>query len=324
MSLEGILSGDIGGLTELTSLDFSFNKGLTGSLSPRLGDLQKLNILILSGCSFTGNIPDELGNLADLSFLFLDGNQLTGTIPDSLGSVQTLEVLRLDRNDLSDKVPSNLSNLTNINELTLAHNNFTGPIPDLSLMNSLNYVVMEFGSLEGRVPEKLFSFSQIQQVKLRNNMFNGSFSFGDSFGSQLSLVDLENNQITSVTLNSSYRNSLILVGNPVCTALPNTSVCQPQQQSTRPYSTSLVQCGGKSCPADQKLSPQNCECAYPYEGTMYFRAPSFRDLSSVTLFHSIEMSLWVQLNLTPGSVFLQNPFFNTDNYLQEEEQQHEK
>ncbi|TXG58059.1 hypothetical protein EZV62_015888 [Acer yangbiense] len=311
--------------SRVTALDFSFNKGLTGSLSPRLGDLQKLSVLILAGCSFTGNIPDELGNLADLSFLalnsnnfsgriptslgklskfhfnknqlsgsispqlfsydmvlihvFLDGNQLTGTIPDSLGSVQTLEVLRLDRNDLSDKVPSNLNNLTNLNELNLAHNNFTGPIPDLSLMNSLNYVdlsnnsfdpseapiwfstlpslttlVMEFGSLEGRVPEKLFSFSQIQQVKLRNNMFNGSFSFGDSFGSQLSLVDLENNQITSVTLSSSYTNSLM--------------------------------------------------------------APSFRDLSSVTLFHSIEMSLWVQLNLTPGSVFLQNPFFNTDDYLQ--------
>ncbi|KAK3227112.1 hypothetical protein Dsin_006974 [Dipteronia sinensis] len=384
--LEGILSGNIGGLTELIALDFSFNKGLTGSLSPRLGDLQKLNVLILAGCSFTGNIPDELGNLADLSFLALnsnnfsgrippslgklsklywldladnqltgsipvststspgldllknakhfhfnknqlsgtispqlfsydmelihvlfDGNQLTGTIPDSLGTVQTLEVLRLDRNDLSEEVPSNLNNLTNINELNLAHNNFTGSIPDLSQLTSLNYVdlsnnsfdpseapiwfstlpslttlVMEFGSLEGHVPEKLFSFSQIQQVKLRNNMFNGSLSFGHSFGSQLQLVDLENNQITSTTLNSSYTNTLILTGNPVCKALPNTNYCQPQPQSTKPYSTSLAQCGGKSCPADQKLSPQNCECAYPYEGTMYFRAPSFRDLSNVS------------------------------------------
>ncbi|KAK1562176.1 hypothetical protein Q3G72_007468 [Acer saccharum] len=355
MSLEGKLSGDIGGLTELISLDLSFNKGLTGSLSSRIGDLQKLSILILAGCSFTGNIPDEVGNLEELSFLamnsnnfsgrippslgklsklywldladnqltgsipvststspgldqlkhakhlLLDGNQLTGTIPNSLGSVQTLEVLRLDRNDLSDKVPSNLNNLTNINELNLAHNNFTGPIPDLSLMDSLNYVVMEFGSLEGRVPEKLFSFSQIQQVKLRNNMFNGSFSFGDSFGSQLSLVDLENNQVTSVTLSSSYTNSLILVGNPVCTALPNTNYCQLQQQPTKPYSTSLSHCGSKSCPDDQKLSPQSCECAYPHEGTIYFRGPSFRALTDVDLFHSLEMSLWVGLKLTPDA-----------------------
>jgi hypothetical protein len=28
------------------------------------------------------------------------------------------------------------------------------------------------------------------------------------------------------------------------------------------------------------------------------------------------MSLWGKLGLTPGSVFLQNPFFNVDDYLQ--------
>ncbi|KAL5741965.1 hypothetical protein ACOSP7_028697 [Xanthoceras sorbifolium] len=421
MGLEGNLSGDIGGLTELRSLDLSFNRGLTGFLSPRLGDLQKLSNLILAGCGFTGNIPDELGNLANLYFLALnsnnlsgrippslgklsklywldvadnqltgsipvstsispgldllknakhfhfnknllsgtipaqlfssdmvlihvlfDVNQFTGTIPDTIGSVQTLEVLRLDRNDLTGEVPSSLNNLTNINELNLAHNNFAGPIPDLSQMSSLNYVdlsnnsfdpseapiwfstlpslttlVMEYGSLLGHVPQKVFNFSQIQQVKLKNNMFNGSLSLGDSISPQLQLVDLENNQITSLTLSSAYINTLILIGNPVCTtALANTSYCHPQQQSTKPYNTSLATCGNKSCPADQKLSPQNCECAYPYEGTMYFRGPSFRELSNDNLFHSLEMSLWVQLNLTPGSVFLQNPFFNTDDYLQ--------
>ncbi|KAK1550852.1 hypothetical protein Q3G72_025963 [Acer saccharum] len=120
-------------------------------------------------------------------------------------------------------------------------------------------------------------------------MFNGSLSFGDSFGSQLQLVDLENNQITSATLSSSYTNTLILVGNPVCTALPNTNYCQLQQQSTKPYSTSLSRCGSKSCPADQKLCPQSCKCAYPYEGTIYFRGPSFRALTDVKLFHSLEV-----------------------------------
>uniref|UniRef100_A0A6N2K7Q3 Uncharacterized protein n=1 Tax=Salix viminalis TaxID=40686 RepID=A0A6N2K7Q3_SALVM len=70
------------------------------------------------------------------------------------------------------------------------------------------------------------------------------------------------------------------------------------------------------CPIEQKLSPQSCECAYPYEGSLYFRAPSFRELSNENTFHSLEMSLWDELGLTPGSVFLQNPFFNVDDYLQ--------
>ncbi|PPD72425.1 hypothetical protein GOBAR_DD30671 [Gossypium barbadense] len=421
MGLKGKLSGDIGGLTELRSLDLSFNRDLTGSLSPRLGDLEKLNILILAGCGFTGNIPEELGNLAELSFLALnsnnftgkippslgklsklywldladnqlvgaipvstptspgldlllkakhfhfnknklsgtippklfssemvlihilfDGNQLTGNIPSTLGHVQTLEVLRLDRNALWGEVPSNLNNLTNINDLNLAHNNLTGPLPDLTSMNTLNYVdlsnnsfdpteapvwfstlsslttlVIEHGSLRGPVPEKLFSFPQIQQVKLRNNAFNGTLNLGDSVGTQLQLVDLQNNQISSITLGSGYSNTLILIGNPVCTtAISNTNFCQIQQQNTKPYSTSLANCGSKSCPIDQKLSPQSCECAYPFEGTLYFRGPMFRELSNVNMFHSLEMSLWVKLGLTPGSVFLQNPFFNVDDYLQ--------
>ena len=100
------------------------------------------------------------------------------------------------------------------------------------------------------------------------------------------------------------------------TALSNTNYCQLQQQTTKPYSTSLANCGSKLCPLDQKLSPQSCECDYPYEGTLYFRGPFFRELSNANMFHSLEMSLWVKLGLTPGSVSLQNPFFNNDDYLQ--------
>ncbi|KAI4324569.1 hypothetical protein MLD38_030047 [Melastoma candidum] len=422
MGINGQLGGDIGGLAELRSLDLSFNKGLTGPLSPQLGNLKKLNILILAGCRFSGRIPDELGNLGELSFLALnsnnftgnippslgklsklywldladnqitgpipvstgtspgldlllkanhfhfnknqlsgpipetlfnsdmalihvlfDGNQLNGSIPSSLGLVQKLEVLRLDRNLLSGKVPNNLNNLTNLSELNLADNGLTGPLPDLANLNSLNYVdlsnnsfapavapawfstlpslttlVIEFGPLQGEVPQKLFGFPELQQVKLRNNNLNGTLNMGDNISPQLQLVDLLNNDVSSLTLGSpGYTNTLILIGNPVCTTqLSNTNYCQTQQQTPKPYSTSLATCGAPSCPLDQKVNPQSCECAFPYEGTLYFRAPKFRELSNVTLFHMLEMNLWTKLNLTPGSVSLQNPFFNIDDYLQ--------
>ncbi|KAH1053245.1 hypothetical protein GLYMA_08G266100v4 [Glycine max] len=422
MGLKGKLTGDIGQLTELRSLDLSFNRDLTGPLSPQLGDLSNLNILILAGCSFSGNIPDDLGKLSELSFLALnsnnftgkippslgnlsklywldladnqltgpipvstsntpgldlllkakhfhfnknhlsgsippklfssemilihilfDGNNLSGTIPSTLVLVKSVEVLRLDRNFLTGEVPSDINNLTNINELNLAHNKFIGPLPDLTGMDTLNYVdlsnnsfdpsdaptwfttlpslttlIMEFGSLQGPLPSKLFDIPQIQQVKLRNNALNNTFDMGDNICPQLQLVDLQENEISSVTFRAQYKNTLILIGNPVCSgsALSNTNYCQLQQQAKQPYSTSLANCGGKSCPPDQKLSPQSCECAYPYVGTLYFRGPSFRELSSVNTFHSLEMSLWVKLGLTPGSVSLQNPFFNSDDYLQ--------
>ncbi|KAI3437451.1 Protein kinase domain-containing protein [Psidium guajava] len=418
MNIEGSLTGDIGGLTELRSLDLSFNKDLTGSLTPRLGDLSKLDTLILAGCGFTGNIPDELGKLSQLTFLALnnnkftgtipaslgtlsqlhwldlaenqltgpiplsdgstpgldlllnakhfhfnknqlsgpipwklfsanmslihvlfDGNQFNGSIPASLGLVQTLEVLRLDRNSFSGEVPSNISKLDKVNELNLAFNRLNGSFPDFSNMSSLSSVdlsnnsfnptnvpdwfstlpslttlVVEYGPLLGTLPEGIFSKSQIQQVKLRNNALTGALNMSNHISPQLQLVDLQYNRISSV-MPFSYANTLMLLGNPVCnTSLVNTNYCLPQQ-SVKSYSTNVTICGTKSCRRDQKLSPHSCSCAFPYEGTIYFRGPSFKEIN-VNLFRELEQSLWMKLDLAPGSVFIDNPFFNTDDYLQ--------
>ncbi|KAL6527081.1 hypothetical protein OROGR_016171 [Orobanche gracilis] len=453
MGLTGKMSGDIGGLTELISLDLSFNPDLTGPLSPRLGDLQNLTTLILAGCGFSNNIPSELGNLSELTFLALNSNNLTGDIPPSLGKlsklywldladnqlrgqipvsstfspgldqlkkakhfhfnknqlsgeipsqlfdsdmslihvlfdgnrlegsipstitlVQTLEVLRLDRNSLKGIVPSNLNNLTDIIELwkfgsqyvvwfvtklnwnelpqlcaggemvllenmfakevlplykhvkfgnmhgnwDLSNNSFKqSKAPDwFSTLPSLTTLVIEYGPLEGTVPSEIFSLPQIQEVKLRNNAFGNKLDMSGNINQQLQFVDLENNDVSSVTIGSEYKSTLLLIGNPVCSAsLENTVYCQIQQAG-KPYSTSLENCASQICTDDQKLNPQSCDCAYPYEGTLYFRAPSFRDISNASLFHSLEMSLWLKLGLSPGSVSLQNPFFNGDDYLQ--------
>ncbi|KEH20271.1 putative protein kinase RLK-Pelle-LRR-VIII-1 family [Medicago truncatula] len=140
----------------------------------------------------------------------------------------------------------------------------------------------------------------------------------DSIYPRLKLVDLQENRISTVIIGEHYKNTLILIGNPVCsTGLSNANYCNLRQQLKQPYSISLANCGGiLSCPLDQKLSPQSCACAYPYQGMLYVRGPLFRELSNITIFHSLEKSLWEKLGLTPGSVSLQNPFFNGDDYLQ--------
>lgn len=421
MGLKGTLSGDIGQLTELQSLDLSFNSDLRGPLTPDIENLKQLTTLILAGCSFSGNIPAEVGNLPKLSYialnsnkfsgsipaslgnlnelywldlgdnqltgtipvsnkkapgldqllhtkhfhfnknklsgpipdklfstnmslihLLLDGNQLTGEIPESLGLVQSLEVLRLDKNYLTGAVPS-INNLSKVSELNLANNKLTGTVPDLSGMDSLNYVdlsnntfdpseapewlsklqsltalVIESGGLQGEVPQNLFSIPGLQQVILNDNKFNGTLTLGDSISPQLQVVNFQNNDLTSITLGANYNNTLILVGNPVCSAqLSDMLYCRSQQQRvSAPYSTSTAKCGPVSCPPDQSLSPQTCGCAYPYQGLIVFRAPFFRDLTNTTVFQLLEMSLWTKLSLTPGSVFIQNPVFNTDSYLE--------
>lgn len=422
MGIKGTLSGDIGQLKELQSLDLSFNNELGGPLSPNIGNLKQLTTLILAGCNFNGNIPSELGNLALLSFLALnsnkftgkiptslgglsnlywldladnqlsgtlpvstnkdpgldqllhtkhfhfnknklsgnipeklfstnmslihllfDGNQFTGNIPASLGLVQTLEVMRLDKNFLSGLVPTNINNLTQITELNLANNKLSGPLPDLSGMTLLNYVdlsnnsfdpsetpvwfselssltvlIIESGGIHGNVPEKLFSFPQLEQVILDSNQFNGTLTMGDTISEQLQIVDFRNNFLSSFTVTSKYNKSLMLIGNPVCaTQLSNTVYCRPpQRQGLAPYSTSITHCGEISCETGQSLSPQSCSCAYPYQGLMVFRAPRFRDVTNATLFQSLETSFWMKLGLTPGSVLLQNPMFDSDSYME--------
>jgi hypothetical protein len=103
----------------------------------------------------------------------------------------------------------------------------------------------------------------------------------------------------------------------VCERLPNTAYCNVTQRPlSAPYSTSLVKCYSGSCPAGQSLSPQSCLCAYPYQGVMYFRAPFFHDVTNDTAFQALESMLWTKLALTPGSVYLQDPFFNSDAYMQ--------
>ncbi|QHO28149.1 putative leucine-rich repeat receptor-like protein kinase [Arachis hypogaea] len=67
---------------------------------------------------------------------------------------------------------------------------------------------MEFGSLEGPLPSKLFSIPQIQQVKLRNNALNNTLDLGGNI-CPLQLVDLQDNQISSVILRSQYKNTLM-------------------------------------------------------------------------------------------------------------------
>ncbi|XP_022973188.1 probable leucine-rich repeat receptor-like protein kinase At5g49770 [Cucurbita maxima] len=421
IGLEGHLSGAIGDLTELTTLDLSFNKKLTGPLSPRLGDLRNLRSLILAACGFSGNIPEHLGNLTQLMSLALnsnkligpipptlgklsklvlldlmenklngplpvstsdshgldllhqaqhfhlsknklsgsippklfsadmklihivfDQNQFSGSIPQTLGLVNTLEVLRLDRNSLTGMVPSNLTKLRQIMHLNLAHNNLAGQLPNLTQMTSLCVVdlsnnsfdtsaapdwfsslpslttlIVEFGQLKGSVPETIFSLPQIQQIKLKYNLFDGTLSMGGNINEHLELVDLENNRITELAI-SGYNKTLMLGGNPACDVVHvlEENSCQISQLSPKPNFPSHVNCETRLCSTGEKNNPQSCECQCPYVGSLQFRGPSIRELSNDTLFLLLKDNLSEKLHLPIGSIVIQKAEFDSDDYLQ--------
>ncbi|CAD6270256.1 unnamed protein product [Miscanthus lutarioriparius] len=373
--LSGSLSGDIQSLSELQTLDFSYNKDLGGPLPATIGSLSNLENLILVGCSFSGEIPKELGQLSKLIFfhfginelsgtilsqifnshmklihLLLDNNNFTGSIPPTLGLLNTLEVLRFDNNyQLTGPVPSNINNLTKLAELHLENNQLTGPLPDLTGMSALSFVDMSNNSFNasdvpswfttlpsltslylenlrvtGQLPQDLFSLPAVQTLRLRGNRFNGTLTIGSDYSTQLQLIDLRDNQISQITVSGSqYNKQLILVGNPICSAGSNEKYCTPPGQSNQatppPYSTPK-NCSGlpPPCLSDQLLSP-SCVCAVPYRGTLFFRSPSFSDLSNGSYWGQLESGIkakFLSFSLPVDSVALHDPSVNSVNNLQ--------
>jgi len=131
-----------------------------------------------------------------------------------------------------------------------------------------------------------------------------------NISSQLRAVNLTNNQIIEADV-TSYSNSLILLGNPVC--FDNTSFCTLKQKQQVPYATNLGPCAAIPCPTDQSASPvtsQNCACTNPFQGLMIFRAPAFSDVTNPTMFQILESTLWLNLSLAPGSIALSNVEFS--------------
>eukprot|EP01018_Ginkgo_biloba_P022241 Gb_00418 [translate_table: standard] len=346
--LSGQIPPSLGNLAKLYWLDIADNN-IDGTLpvstanAPGLDKLTNAKHFHFNKNQLTGSIPSEIFNAnMHLIHVLFDSNFLTGGIPSTLDLVSTLEVVRLDRNLLEGPVPS-ISNLTKLSELHLSNNKLGGPVPDLSALQSLAYVdlsnnsfnaskapdwfttiqtlttlVMENGTLEGEIPSDLFSLPQIQTVNLRHNSFNVTLNMSTEISSQLQLVDLEFNEIPDAALGKSYTKTLLLLGNPVCesgSTLSPGKVCKPAPTDLS-YGTPLTKCEGTSCGSgDLKINPESCQCQVPFQGVLVFRSPAFSDLSNNSRFQSLESSLWSNLNLTPGSVYICCLRFDANDYL---------
>jgi len=121
------------------TLDMS-NKGYTGTIPAKIGDMKTLYILNLSGNKLTGTIPPEFGKLEALQDMILSGNELTGEIPtefgklnkeyDGVNDVNGFVRLELQDNKLTGGIPEEIFTLVEIYSLKLENNKLAGAIPD--------------------------------------------------------------------------------------------------------------------------------------------------------------------------------------------------
>ncbi|TXG57872.1 hypothetical protein EZV62_015701 [Acer yangbiense] len=90
------------------------SQNLSGTLSPSIGNLTNLQIVLLQNNNITGPIPSEIGRLSKLQTLDLSNNLFTGEIPSSLGRLRSLKYMRLNNNSLSRAIPMPLANMTQL------------------------------------------------------------------------------------------------------------------------------------------------------------------------------------------------------------------
>ncbi|GLT30801.1 hypothetical protein SLA2020_055880 [Shorea laevis] len=108
------------------------SQNLSGTLSPSIGNLTNLQIVLLQNNNITGPIPSELGRILMLRTLDLSSNSLSGDVPSSLGNLRSLQYMRLNNNTLSGAFPLTLANMTQLTFLDLSYNNLSGPVPRIA------------------------------------------------------------------------------------------------------------------------------------------------------------------------------------------------
>ncbi|XP_058183699.1 leucine-rich repeat receptor protein kinase HPCA1-like isoform X2 [Rhododendron vialii] len=204
MGLTGTLSGDIGSLSELRTLDLSYNTGLTGPIPASIGNLKKLTNLILVGSGFSSPIPGTIGSLQQLVILSLNSNSFSGPIPPQLGNLSNLYWLDLADNKLSGAIPVSdattpgLDMLTKAKHFHFGKNQLSGEIPSqlFSSKMTLIHVLFENNSLSGSIPSTLGLVQTLEVLRLDRNSLTGPVPSTLNNLVNVNELFLSNNQLT--------------------------------------------------------------------------------------------------------------------------------
>lgn len=157
----------------VVELDLSWN-GLTGSITPQIGELAHLRSLSLQVNGLGGSIPPEIGTLSNLMSIDLQSNDLSGRIPPEIATLDRLQTLWLSGNRLSGPIPPQLGNLRRLTSLSLTNNLLSGRIPrELGALERLGGLGLGNNRLEGGIPRDLSRLGELQFLELCGNILTG-------------------------------------------------------------------------------------------------------------------------------------------------------
>nr|XP_027082514.1 putative receptor-like protein kinase At3g47110 [Coffea arabica] len=189
--------------------------GLSGTISPHIGNLSFMKSIHLEENQFHGEIPQEVGHLFRLRFLNLSYNLLSGEIPVSLCNCSNMLSLTLTSNKLEGKVPIELSKLKKLENLYLSKNNLTGEIPSsLGNLSSLTTLFLAYNNLERNLPKEIGFLKNLHSLGVGVNQLSGRIP--------ASVYNIASLHVFSIPVNSFHGNLPTDVG----LTLPNLQVLQ--------------------------------------------------------------------------------------------------
>ncbi|KAL4559895.1 hypothetical protein LXL04_032041 [Taraxacum kok-saghyz] len=211
--------------TNMAKLDMSGNQ-MTGSIPDGIPNFFPfINHLNLSTNALSGAIPSSFGDLSELYTLDLSDNQLSGEVPKGLfTNLSYLEVLKLSKNKLHGQVLSgNLSWSRYLLGVYLDSNHFTGKIGIKRIERLEQFHVLDISNnyFTGMIPGWISNMSDLTELLLRNNNFEGQFPCGTT---PFSFLDISQNSFSGPIpscLNLQYMKHLHLGSNRFTGSIPN-------------------------------------------------------------------------------------------------------
>ncbi|KAF8024640.1 hypothetical protein BT93_F1727 [Corymbia citriodora subsp. variegata] len=172
------------------------SQGLSGSISPHIGNLSFLKEMLLQNNSFNREIPPELGRLRHLHILRLDNNSLVGEISKNMSGCSNLVILCLANNELIGEIPGELSSMPKLQVFYMRGNNLTGSVPSsIGNLSSLEELVLTENNLGGSIPQVLGRLTNLQIIALALNILSGTIPSSLLNLSSVAVFDIAGNQI---------------------------------------------------------------------------------------------------------------------------------
>ncbi|PHT27502.1 hypothetical protein CQW23_32895 [Capsicum baccatum] len=198
-SIRGMIPQEIGNLVNLAELAMEINQ-ITGLVPISILNISSVQILSLSMNNFSGFLPQEISNLTKMQNLQLGDNKLIAEIPKEISNLVELEVLDLSSNSFSGSLDMEIFNKSGLRVISISNNNLSGSLaPNLcSLLPNIEKLYMnDLTNLVGTFPHSISNCSELTILELSNNQLTGLIPNSLGHLAHLQFLNLERNNLTN-------------------------------------------------------------------------------------------------------------------------------